>query len=198
MPRVTDEHRAARREQIAEAALRAFAERGFQHTSMADIMDEAGLSAGGVYGHFASKREIAIEVAGRVMSARSAEIESARVSDPLPEPSELIGRVVRSMRGELRDSRLILQLWAESSIDQEMREIVAATFARHLRQSMTGYFTEWARQNRSLPDPEAVRWADLVTPAIIGMIQGFIVQSALLDDFDEQGYLAAIAELLPH
>ena len=54
MPKVTDEYRIAKREEIADAALRAFRRKGFQGASMADIIAESGLSAGAIYGHFAS------------------------------------------------------------------------------------------------------------------------------------------------
>jgi len=198
MPRVTEEHRAARRDRITDAAIRAFAERGFQHTSMADIMSEAQVSAGGVYGHFASKREIAVEVATRVLGARRADIEAARAADPVPEPIDLVMAVLRSMRMEMHDSRLVVQLWAEASVDDEMRAIVSAAFATYLRHSLTGYFGGWAQQARHLSAGAAADWAELVVPGVIGMIQGYIVQSALLDDFDGERYLASLAQLLPH
>lgn len=47
-----------RRKQILEAALKAFAEDGYDKVSMARIAREAGLTKGGVYFHFASKEEL--------------------------------------------------------------------------------------------------------------------------------------------
>ncbi|MGH3359366.1 MAG: TetR family transcriptional regulator, partial [Nocardioidaceae bacterium] len=49
MPKVSDAHRAARREQILDAAMSRFAVNGFQATGMADVIATAGLSAGAVY-----------------------------------------------------------------------------------------------------------------------------------------------------
>ena len=48
----------ARREQILSAARRCFIENGYHPTRMDDIAKEAGLSKGGVYFHFKSKREV--------------------------------------------------------------------------------------------------------------------------------------------
>lgn len=48
----------ARREQILEAARSLFIERGYHPTRMDDIAKAAGLSKGGVYFHFKSKREV--------------------------------------------------------------------------------------------------------------------------------------------
>ena len=46
------------RDQIVEAADRLFYERGFEHTSFADIADVVGISRGNFYHHFKSKDEI--------------------------------------------------------------------------------------------------------------------------------------------
>jgi AcrR family transcriptional regulator len=47
-----------RREQILSAARKCFIERGYHPTRMEDIASTAGLSKGGVYFHFDSKREV--------------------------------------------------------------------------------------------------------------------------------------------
>ena len=75
MPKVTDEYRIAKREEIADAALRAFRRKGFQGASMADIIAESGLSAGAIYGHFASKGDIILDVATRVVGARVDDVQ---------------------------------------------------------------------------------------------------------------------------
>ena len=58
MPKVTEEHRQVRRQQIIEAALNCFAQKGFHQTTMRDICKEAKLSLGAVYLHFAGKEDI--------------------------------------------------------------------------------------------------------------------------------------------
>ena len=58
MPKVTDAHIAARRQQIIEAARACFSRQGFHQTSVQDICKEAGLSPGAVYGYFPSKEHI--------------------------------------------------------------------------------------------------------------------------------------------
>ena len=57
MPRVSDEHLAARRQQILDAARACFLRNGFHATSMQDVIGEAGLSVGAVYRYFKSKNE---------------------------------------------------------------------------------------------------------------------------------------------
>lgn len=58
MPKVSDAHLEARRQQILDASSACFARQGFHQTTMQDICREAGLSPGAVYRYFASKEEI--------------------------------------------------------------------------------------------------------------------------------------------
>ena len=63
MPKVTQQYRDARRDQILGAARRCFLRDGFHSTSMQDLFAEAGLSAGAVYRYFASKDEVIVAIA---------------------------------------------------------------------------------------------------------------------------------------
>jgi AcrR family transcriptional regulator len=58
MPRVTVAHEQAVRGRIVEAALRSFAERGYEGTTMQDVVRESGLSVGAIYTYFSSKDEL--------------------------------------------------------------------------------------------------------------------------------------------
>ncbi|HEY0718123.1 MAG TPA: helix-turn-helix domain-containing protein, partial [Streptosporangiaceae bacterium] len=53
MPKVTQQYRDARRDQILSAARRCFLRDGFHVTSMQDLFAESGLSSGAVYRYFA-------------------------------------------------------------------------------------------------------------------------------------------------
>lgn len=50
--------RAARREEILDAARRVFAARGFRGTTIADIAEDAGIALGTIYLYFSSKEEV--------------------------------------------------------------------------------------------------------------------------------------------
>lgn len=90
MPRVTEETAHRRRQQIVDAALRCFARDGLHHTSMADLFEEAGMSAGLVYSWFASKDDI-IEAAYRGSgTASAAAMTSALQEDPLTGIAEVL------------------------------------------------------------------------------------------------------------
>ena len=63
MPKVSQQYRDARRDQILSAARRCFLRDGFHATSMQDLFAEAGLSSGAVYRYFASKDDVIIAIA---------------------------------------------------------------------------------------------------------------------------------------
>jgi len=58
MPKLSKDALDARREEILKAAIRCFARRGIQATTMRDILNEVGLSTGAVYNYFRSKEDI--------------------------------------------------------------------------------------------------------------------------------------------
>jgi TetR/AcrR family transcriptional repressor of uid operon len=82
MPKVTEEHRQVRRQQILEAALNCFARKGLLRTTMKDICREAGVSAGAIYIYFASKEDIIEESWRRIHEARAARTETAKQTGP--------------------------------------------------------------------------------------------------------------------
>jgi AcrR family transcriptional regulator len=60
MPKIAEEIRAARREQIIAAALACFARAGYHATTMADVAAQAGVSKGTPYLYFPSKEALFI------------------------------------------------------------------------------------------------------------------------------------------
>jgi len=65
--KVTREQAARNRERIVETAAQLFRERGFDGIGVADLMNEAGLTHGGFYGHFSSKEDLIAEASARAL-----------------------------------------------------------------------------------------------------------------------------------
>lgn len=66
-----------RADQILACAQKLFFENGYESTSLADIVAEAGVTKGAFYHHFSSKSEILEQLLGRLVSHFSAELEQA-------------------------------------------------------------------------------------------------------------------------
>src|SRR5262245_36446294 len=81
MPKVSEEHRAARRKQIVDAGRHCVADQGFHKTTMNDVIRESGLSAGAVYGYFKSKNEIVAAIADDALDNVD-EVFSKLLTDP--------------------------------------------------------------------------------------------------------------------
>jgi TetR/AcrR family transcriptional regulator, transcriptional repressor of aconitase len=86
------------RERLLDAAARVFASKGYSGTKIKDIVQEAGLSSGAVYGRFQSKNDMLTEavVSRSIRHAGARHVEDPRVAD-------LIVRVTSENRGPLTD-----------------------------------------------------------------------------------------------
>lgn len=196
MPKVTEAYRVARRDEIIDAATRCFAAKGYQRTSMADIIDEAGLSAGAIYGHFAGKKELFAAVAGRVLDSRQSELAAYGADREPLSPGEVMAVVVTGISRE-PFSGVIVQLWAEAAVDPEIRDLVAGVLVR-VRETVRVRLAAWAAAAPGRVDGDPDEWATRVAPVVLGLGPGFMVQRALDPGFDEAAYIAALPEMLPH
>lgn len=66
-------------EKILDAAESLFAQKGYTHTTLQDVIDATGLSKGAVYHHFRSKEEIAAKVGDRI--GAQVTVQLARIRD---------------------------------------------------------------------------------------------------------------------
>ncbi|HET6624418.1 MAG TPA: helix-turn-helix domain-containing protein [Gaiellaceae bacterium] len=72
MPKISEERKAERREQILEGARRSFAEHGYEGATVARLEAEIGLSRGAIFNYFGSKEDLFVELAVQ---------DTARLSD---------------------------------------------------------------------------------------------------------------------
>ncbi len=196
MPRVSDDYRIAKREEIADAALRAFRRKGFQGASMADIIAESGLSAGAIYGHFASKSDIVLDVATRVVGARVDDLQRIMSADPLPPPSHLLRVLMSGMLDDLGDPTILVQLWGEAATDPALRDLAQGVFAR-LQSAYRRDISLWHQREHGVSPEEGDAIGTEQVALFLSGAQGFIVQAALMPDFDRDRYLTTLDKYLP-
>lgn len=197
MPKVSDAHREARREEILAAALRVLSERGYRRTSMADVIAEAGLSAGAIYGHFEGKQELFLAVARSVLARRRDELESVIRQGSPPAPGEALGILLRGLVTGGIDTRVLVQVWGEATTDPDVRAMVNDQ-VHVIRGAFEDAVRAWgAAHPERLPEgPDAA--VGRLMPVMLGLAQGFLVQRAVFDHFDDEAYLATVVEVLPH
>ena len=196
MPKVSDEYRVAKRTEIAEAALRAFRKQGFHESSMADIIAESGLSAGAIYGHYASKSEIVVEVATRIVGRRLLDIKMLENAEPMPSPGALVAVLMRGMVADLGDTGIMVQLWGAGVTDSRLAALGAGVVDR-LFGAYRAYISLWHQRQHGLEKAAADALAQIQAPVFVSVCQGFILQSAILEGFDAESFFASVEATLP-
>ncbi|MEV0293018.1 TetR/AcrR family transcriptional regulator [Nocardia sp. NPDC050710] len=163
MPKIVD--RAARREEILDAAARVFARKGFAASRIEDVAAEAGIAKGSVYLYFDSRDSLLTGVFDSYAA------RAARVPAELGEGTAL-ERLRRLVRGTLEmlaeypdHARVLLDVWASNP------PIDMAAMYREYRGSIAELLRE-AAEDGELRDGIDERHAAV----LVGTIEGCLVQ----------------------
>ncbi|GLY25229.1 TetR family transcriptional regulator [Micromonospora sp. NBRC 101691] len=194
VPRVSEEHLAARRQQILDAARRCFLRNGFHQTTMQDVITEAGLSVGAVYRYFRSKNDLIAAIAESVVGgAGRIFAELAEVEPPLP-VIEVLSRAldyVDTHTGPDGQLRIGIQVWAESLREPALAELVASKYT-----GMRDHFAVLVRRAQRSGELPVDADVEGVAAALFGMILGYLLQRILTGRPDRAVYLAGVRALL--
>jgi TetR/AcrR family transcriptional regulator, transcriptional repressor of aconitase len=197
VPRITDERREARREQVLEAARACLQEHGLEAVSMEMIIARSGLSTGAVYGYFKGKDQIINAVVIDGMAAMAEDLAPV-LSNPEPPPlPEFVGQVLRAVVGFGRHKkgdidRLLVSLhgWSHSQSDLELKAATRASYS-----GLRKLFADAVRRGQVAGtfdvalDPEGM--AELLTSITLG----FVAQRALAGSADVTAQVAALGAL---
>ncbi len=172
MPRVTDEHRQQRREQLLDAARRCFVRQGFHATSMQDVLAEAGMSAGAAYGYFSSKDDIILAVAEENMTQVAAALRLI-AADAEQTPATALAEIFELIRSENAKNdfaKVAVIVWSEAIRNQALRARLS-----DLGQQYRKTFAKLASSGRHRPSA-----ADRsVASAATALVTGYILQLAV-------------------
>jgi AcrR family transcriptional regulator len=195
VPKVTQQYRDDRREQILAAARRCFLRDGFHATSMQDLFAEAGLSSGAVYRYFASKDDVILAIAEENVRDVSALIREIAAEQP--------GRSVGAVLADVLDlietkheaaglGGLVLLVWAEAMRNPRLqRQLVQ--LVDQLRDDL-GTVVRAAQQGGDLP---AGTDATSLTSVLMAIVPGFILQRAVTGPAATAGMADAVRALWP-
>ncbi len=101
-----------RKQQIIEAAAAVFAQKGFYQASMDDIVQESGLSKGGLYWHFKSKDDIVTAVLDQFFSAEMDEIGEI-LTAPFSAREKICQLMQQMMADTVEELTAYLNIWLE-------------------------------------------------------------------------------------
>lgn len=159
---------------------------------MAEIITESGLSAGAIYSYFTSKQDLIVQVTRDVLQSRADDLDGLEKQDPLPPPAVVVRIFLNGMTRDLGNPSILVQIWAAAASDPDNVSTVSSVVVE-LRSLYERYLRVWF-ESKGFDDADAR--AHALAPLVVGLCQGFILQSVLMPDFDADAYLAAL-DLLP-
>lgn len=175
MPKVTQAHLDARRQQIIDAARTLFATRGFARTSMSDLVEESGLSNGAIYRYFASKDEIIAAICEQATQEFPTELTAQSIDDFLQH--------VRALANHGGHAQLVAQIYAEAAVSPPLAGLVQSQL-HDLRVTIAAL----------LPGCPPAQ-AEGVAESFVALCHGYTQQLAVRGDLDPAPYTAALVAL---
>ena len=136
VPRIKDETREQRRQQLLDAAWRCVAEHGYRNASVDAVCAEAGVSKGAFYTYFATKQDLLLALLDDDAAGLGELVErSTDATTGITQVRQFLADVVK--RGsDPAVVQLRADLWAELTADPDLRErFLAGVTERRLRLS---------------------------------------------------------------
>src|SRR5262249_3062944 len=138
-PRRTQEERtAAARSSVINSAIALIVERGFAHTTMADVAARAGVTRGAIQHHFQNRVDLIREIISDV-EKRVVDLFSSVPPGPNVSIEKRMDRLIAGLGAvtESPSSLAAMDIWFTSRSDPDLREAAFQSFRRysdHLRE----------------------------------------------------------------
>jgi AcrR family transcriptional regulator len=188
-----------RREQILDAAMEVFAEKGFAMATTAEIAREASVAEGTIYNYFPSKRELFVAVIKNFVIT----VPLLELIDKLPQGDMAVtfGHILQN-RFKLIESENVSRmpsLMAEVIRDQELKEIWTTQFLQPFLSKMEGIYGSLmttGKFHRIEPS--------ILVRGIGGMFLGFLIlkimegEASPLNRLPQEKVITAMSELILH
>src|SRR6516165_11971930 len=201
MPRISEERREARREQILDAARACLLEHGLEAVSMEMIIARSGLSTGAVYRYFKGKDEII--GAAVVATAREIGVAFAPIlaGPSAGLPAQLVEKLLEawvsySISGVgpaagVDRMPVAVHGWSYAQTDPDVKAALRANM-RGFRVRCAPLVKRWQAEGvvAAGADPDAV------AQLMLSISLGFVAQRSLTGDADAASHASALAALI--
>ena len=153
------------RSRVLDAAVELFAERGYDGTSVAQVITRAGVAKGGFYHHFASKEALLYEVYGDLIGRQLAAMDEI-LARGLPPAETLRALVTDLVTSTAASARPALVFWREQ---HRLGDERTAAY-RQARRRYHDAVRKLIRDAQAAGEFSAVAAADTVTFTIFGFV----------------------------
>lgn len=169
------------RHMILQKASALFNQKGYVASSMVDVMNETGLERGGLYNHFTSKDELAVQAFDHAVEAIIAIFQEA-----LSQEKNAINRLIRVLRvfsGLYNNKPIpggcpIMNVAIETdTVHAELKEKARAAM-EDLRQTICNVITKGIERGEVNPDVQP----DAMATILISSLEGALMLSRLYED----------------
>jgi AcrR family transcriptional regulator len=174
VPKVSKEHSASQRTLILDSAVRCFAHRGFHRSTMRDVIQESGMSAGALYLYFKSKNELIAAIAESRHHREGEWINSALHHDDFRTALHVLLRsfatFLTAPEAE-QERRLSVQMWSEALFDPAIHASIVAGVEMPAKM-LTRFFRAAQRLGKLSPSVNC----RVLARVLIGLYQGLLLQ----------------------
>lgn len=180
MPKVSQQYRDARREQILAAAKRCFVRDGFHETSMQDLFAESGLSSGAIYRYFPGKEDMIAAIAEENLRDMAAVIHALATGGHGGGLGAALAEVLDAIRAKHAQSGLgamAVLVWSEALRTPALAEQLDVMLNR-----MRADLADVVREHQAGDGRSGSADADALTALLMSIIPGYILQLAIFGD----------------
>ncbi len=179
MPKVGEEHRAARRQRLIDAGWRCLAHTGYRDLTVDQVCREAAVSKGSFYGSFAHKRSLLLALLEDDSASLRAAMMDLETGEP--DPSRRLRAFAAHMlaRAESPEHvQMLADLWAAMLTDPAVRETLRHTIAER-RAILRSWVEGGIASHRITPTP-----ANALASLMLALGEGLTLHAGL----DEAGF----------
>jgi AcrR family transcriptional regulator len=154
-----------RQQEVVAVAARLFAERGYQATSMSDLIEATGLAAGGLYHYIGSKEQLLVRICDQLMEPLLAEAEVIVAADESADVA--LRRLIRTWVAHIETHRHHMLVFQQERLALERQpQWRKVRRQRRAFEAILERLLERAEDERVLALPDR----HLVLLAVLGMV----------------------------
>jgi AcrR family transcriptional regulator len=174
MPKISETTRETRRRHVMVSAWKCFSRKGFQATTMDEIIAETGMSSSSVYRYFTGKDELIESAAEESLTTTRAALQNLLNRHPVAGPRETLKTLIGALQRQIDQpgydlSKITVNAWGEALRRPEMRDR-ADRFYRETHKTLVLLAKQWRADGLVDDDADPTAIADLFIALMPGLI----------------------------
>ena len=193
-PKMPQEHRDFRRQQILNAAWECFADKGYQQTTIRDIAERMNLSTGIIYSYFKGKDELLEAIHTCSMDNKKKIADKIRQKNTAREAiNELFSQFFKSypMKDLKKGVQADIRFWSEAVKRKNFRKIFTSQY-NYIQKIITQSVREGVKSGEFKSEFDLHVYVSFINALFLGLE----VQLALIDKTANPGYFEGIRKIL--